>query len=210
MSTKTRHLASTDVYFHVYNRGVNHSPIFFSPLDYQDFLERTKRTLQRETNPETSCRSESNAPLENPAGTELIAFCLMPNHFHFIVHQLAINGVSDLIGRVCNGYVKAINLKMHRTGHLFEGKYKIRLIDSNRYLLHLSRYIHLNPVRARLVTHAESWPYSSCGTYYRQDKYSFVRPEVVLGQFRDRIEYREFVESYKEDDKGEIMRYLFT
>ncbi len=159
MSYKTKYLAATDAYFHVYNRGVNRTPIFYLNQDYLDFLARTEKAL----NPVgTIGPAPGAADSENAGGkVEVIAFCLMPNHFHFILHQISENGMSEFMSRLCNGYVKAVNLREGRYGHLFAGKYKMRLVDDNRYLVHLSRYIHLNPVRAGLSRKAEEWTYSS-------------------------------------------------
>lgn len=206
MSTKTKFLATVDTYFHVYNRGVSRSPLFFSAADYNDFLRRVRKQLERHSDSLPVIQAQSQP--HNSTQIELVAFCLMPNHFHFILHQLAANAISDLMGHVCNGYVKAINLKMRRSGHLFEGKYKMKLIDDNRYLLHLSRYIHMNPVRARLVKRADEWTFSSCRTYYGLATDSFINTEAILGNFSGKTEYRAFVESYREKDKEDIEKYL--
>ena len=133
----------------------------------------------------------------------------MPNHFHFILHQLQENGLLQFIAKICNGYVKAVNLEQERSGHLFEGKYKLKLIDDNGYLLHLSRYIHLNPVRAGLVSRPEDWRYSSCREFYDIDSEKFVHKEIVLSQFGNAKEYRKFVEEYRPEDQDRIKKFLF-
>jgi putative transposase len=191
MSYKTEYLASIDSYFHVYNRGVNHASIFFCERNYQNFLERIKKSLRQ---------------IEK---INVVTYCLMPNHFHLILYQLEEDGLSKFMSQVCNGYVKAINLEQDRTGHLFEGKYRVKLIDDNSYLLHLSRYIHLNPVRARLVSKAEHWQYSSCREYYGTSSGLIVHPEIVLGQFENVKDYREFIEEENPEDQGSIKKYLF-
>lgn len=206
MSTKTKYLATVDTYFHVYNRGVSRLPVFFSAADYNDFLRRVRKQLERPSDTLNVIQAQSQP--HNNGRVELVAYCLMPNHFHFILHQLAANAISDFMGHVCNGYVKAINLKMRRSGHLFEGKYKMKLIDDNSYLLHLSQYIHMNPVRARLVKRAEDWAFSSCRTYYGLATDSFISTEAILGNFSSREEYLAFVESYREEDKEDMEKYL--
>ena len=190
MSYKTEYLASIDSYFHVYNRGVNHAPIFFGERHYQNFLDRIKKTLRQ-----TEC-------------VNVVTYCLMPNHFHLILYQRKESGLSKFMSNVCNGYVKAINLEQDRTGHLFEGKYKLKLIDDNGYLLHLSRYIHLNTVRAGLVSKAENWRYSSCREYYGNSTEQIAHPEIVLGQFERVKDYLEFVEEEPKDQER-IKKYLF-
>jgi putative transposase len=119
MSEKTKYILSEGEYFHVYNRGVNRGEIFFSERNYRYFVQRIETLL-------------------DPATVEIVSFCLMPNHFHFICFQKQQSGISGFMKDLCNGYGKAVNLERSRTGHLFEGKYKIKLIDSNEYLLHLT------------------------------------------------------------------------
>jgi hypothetical protein len=92
---------------------------------------------------------------------------------------------------------------------LFEGKYRLKLIDDNGYLLHLSRYIHLNPVRARLVTKAENWKYSSCREYYGNGSEQIVHPAIIMGQFENVKGYREFVEEERTGEQEKIKKFLF-
>ena len=145
-----------------------------------------------------------------PAAVKMIAYCLMPNHYHFILQQLDANGLSQFIAKLCNGYVKAVNLEQQRTGHLFDGKYKLRQIEENEYLLHLSRYIHLNPVRAKLVSQPQHWQFSSCKEYYGDIPIQFIHPEIVLEQFSQNNTYQQFVELYQAEDKYKIEKYIFS
>ncbi len=190
MSTKTKFIQSTGEFFHIYNRGVNKNEIFFSERNYLYFHQRMMNA-------------------HNPAAVEIIVYCLMPNHFHFILRQLQPSAISDFLKDVCDGYVKAINNERSRSGHLFEGKYKMKHINSDEYLLHLSRYIHLNPVRAKLVSSAEEWLYSSCREYYGLQQSKMVSTKVVLEQFGSSKEYRKFIEEYVPKDKVKIRNLLF-
>ncbi len=190
MSTKTKHILSTGEFFHVYNRGVNRNDIFFNERNFRYFQQRILRA-------------------NNPSSVEVIAYCLMPNHFHFIVHQLEPFGISGFMKSVCDGYTKAINKERSRNGHLFEGKYKIKHIDNDLYLFHLSRYIHLNPVRACLVDSPEEWPHSSCRTYYDLRHDPIITMQVILEQFGGSREYKKFVEDYVPIDKEKIKKLLF-
>jgi len=133
----------------------------------------------------------------------------MPNHFHIILYQQKENGLSKFMSQLCNGYVKSINMEINRTGHLFEGKYKVKLIDDDSYLIHLSRYIHLNPVRAHLVTKPENWTYSSCGEYYGTGMERIADPTIILGQFKDVKDYREFIEEENGRHQKGMKKYLF-
>ncbi len=84
----------------------------------------------------------------------------------------------------------------------------MNLIDDNGYLLHLSRYIHMNPVRARMVKRAEDWAFSSCRTSYGLATGSFIDTEATLGNFSCKIEYLAFVQSHRGWDKEDIEKYL--
>ena len=191
MSNKTSFIQSSGTYLHVYNRGVNREPLFFDSDNYYFFLQRLNDYLP-------------------DSGISIIAYCLMPNHFHLLVHQHRSEAISRYVGRVCKSYVQAINKRKNRTGHLFENKYKAKLIDDVAYLLHLSRYIHLNPVRAGLVEKVGDWPYSSYESFIdRNDSSVCVEPQVILQEFKEPSEYRDFIESYRQGDKEKILKYLF-
>ncbi len=174
MSTKTTFLNSSDEYFHVYNRGVNRDPIFLEGRNYTYFLKKLWRYLPS-------------------SGLELLAYCLMPNHFHFLVRQERPYALSVVVGNLCNGYAKGMNRALKRSGHLFESKYKLKLVDETRYLSYLTGYIHLNPVRAGLVRLPEEWDYSSCQDYLGMRPDSQVNSTIVLESFRDRKDYFEFM-----------------
>lgn len=189
MSIKTKYILSSGEYFHVYNRGVAKGKIFFSDRNYRYFIRRINEAFEEDY-------------------LEIIAYCLMPNHFHFIFFQKRPLGISDFIKAVCNGYVKAINKERQRSGHLFEGKYKIKKIDSNEYILHLSRYIHLNPVRAKLVSKPDEWLFSSYKEYIGSMKSGNISPDIILKQFRNTSQYQQFVEDYVLEDRKKITPLL--
>lgn len=190
MSNRTPLIQSSGSYFHIYNRGVNRNTIFFEEENYRFFIQRM---------------SDYSMP-----ELDIIAYCLMPNHFHLIVHQHTPEAVSHFMGRLCKSYVHAVNKRYNRTGHMFEGKYKMKEIDSVEYLLHLSRYIHLNPVRAQLVKEAKEWGFSSYHSFedlnFCED---FLRPNVVLQEFKGINNYREFVEMYLPADREKIVSVVF-
>ena len=161
MSVRTIDLRRENAFFHALNRGVDRQQIFFSPADYQCFLDILQRFL-------------------NPSTVVLLAFALMPNHYHLIVHQLSPYAISNLIKRVCERYVKYINRKRKRVGHLFQSPYIPKLVDNESYLLYLSRYVHLNPVSGGLVKLPEDWPFSSCQAYRGGMPNGFVDPRLIL------------------------------
>lgn len=188
MSTKTEYLGSRGEYFHLYNRGVNHGKIFHCKDNYAFFLGRMEK-------------------FRGP-GLHIVAYCLMPTHFHFLVRQDEPGAISDFIALISKSYALALNKYLNRTGHLFGGKYKLKHVDDEDYLQHVSRYIHLNPVRAHLVRRPEDWPYSSCREYYglRESRLVFMDP--ILAEFRDAQTYRKFIQAYVPEDKERISEYL--
>jgi putative transposase len=161
-------------YYHLYNRGNNHASIFRETENYRYFLRLLEKYLP-------------------PDRVEIIAYCLMPDHYHLLVCPRD-DSLSKLMQPLLLAYTNAVNRRYGRAGSLFQGRFKVRLIGNNEYLLHLSRYIHLNPVRAGLTKKAEDWEFSSYRAYLGSCSGVILRPEVVLGQFNSPQEYREFVE----------------
>jgi len=136
----------TGRYYHIYNRGNNRQAIFFNRENYIYFLKLINKYL-------TATNS-----------ADLIAYCLMPNHYHFLVYLKAEN-FSKSMQKLSLSYVKAINKSYQRVGTLFQGRFQAILVDRDEYLFQLTRYIHLNPVKAKLVKKAEDWEFSSYREY---------------------------------------------
>lgn len=190
MSQKTAHLLSIGEYFHIYNRGVDRNQIFFEEENYEFFIRRIDKYF-------------------DPSKLTLLVFCLMPNHFHFIIRQDNPNALSEFMGNLCKSYAKAVNNRLDRSGHLFESKYKLKHIDEEKYLLHLSRYIHLNPVAAGLVTSPAQWQFSSYGSYCGSHGLAFVSTKEILSLTKGSENYVEYVSGYKREDRKVIAKYLF-
>ena len=135
----------TGNYYHVYNRGNNRQLIFFERDNYVYFLRKLRTHLIHR-------------------GVDIIAYCLMPNHYHLLVH-LKTEHFSNLMQAFTLSYTKAINQRYKRVGSLFQGRFQAIHVDKEEYLLNLTRYIHLNPVEANLVDKAEDWEFSSYQEY---------------------------------------------
>lgn len=123
---------------------------------------------------------------------DLISYCFMPNHFHLLLKQLVDNGISHYLSKFANSYTRYFNTKNERSGPIFQGKFKAVLITSNEQLLHVSRYIHLNPYSSGIVKTIEdlkNYPYSSL-TKLSTSK---VESKLILDQFKNTDTYREFV-----------------
>jgi REP element-mobilizing transposase RayT len=126
------------------------------------------------------------------------AYCLMNNHYHLIIETPDGNLSAGM--RQLNGvYTQYINRRHKRVGHVFQGRYKSILIEKESYLLEVSRYVVLNPVRAKVVKRPEDWKWSSYSAMAGLDKpHKCLTPDWILGQFgtkRSQAEkgYREFV-----------------
>jgi len=100
----------------------------------------------------------------------IIAYCIMPTHYHFILQQMRDNGISTFIGNVQNSYSRYYNIRTNRKGPLWEGKFRNVLVESDEQLLHLTRYIHLNPVTAYLADKPNDWEASSYRDYLSGNK----------------------------------------
>ena len=95
----------------------------------------------------------------------IIAYCVMPTHIHLLLKQNLDHGISNYLGKILNSYTRYFNIKHHRKGPLWEGRFKNVLVDKDEQILHLTRYIHLNPASAGLVDKPDKWSFSSYGEY---------------------------------------------
>ncbi|MFO7889669.1 MAG: transposase [bacterium] len=163
-----------DEFYHVLNRGTLKQNIFFEPDNYRFFFKRLIENLKK----------------YKPV---LHAYCLMPNHFHLILQEKEEKGIAKTMHALQTSYAKAINKRLQRNGHLLQGTYKKKHISNNNYLLHLSRYIHLNPVEAGLVIQPEEWNYSSFQEYVGLRKNGQLISDIIVSQFSDRRAYWDFV-----------------
>jgi len=125
---------------------------------------------------------------------EIICYCLMPNHFHFLVKQLKDNGISIFVSKLCNSYTKFFNTKYPRVGPLLQGKYQSVLVETDEQLVHTSRYIHLNPLVAQLTSRLNNYPWSSY-LEYTDEQQRLCAIDEVLDLFPSPQKYQEFVEA---------------
>lgn len=128
-------------YYHIYTRGVAKEPIFNSEEDYTVFVSLLKRYLSKETpkSPTRHAYPSYNNQLS------LLAYCLMPNHFHLLVYQEDERAITDFMRSLMTSYSMYFNRVNKRVGPVFQSRYLASLVDSQSYLEHISRYIHLNP-----------------------------------------------------------------
>lgn len=217
-----RHFTEGGIY-HVYNRGVENRDIFLDEQDYVVFLHLLKYFLSplngNDLHPMMKFQDFSVRkpyPLSNlEKEVDLLVYCLMPNHFHLILKQFTKDGITKLLRKISTTYAMYFNKRYKRVGYLFQGKYKAVLVESDYYLLHLSRYIHLNPVDLQ-GTDPCNYSYSSYKLYLQEKSVSWIKTKLILSYF-DRAKllpflnkypsYKKFAENYP-DEPIECVRNL--
>jgi putative transposase len=155
-----------------------------SPLKFSAFLEIKNKDI--------FCQKHL---AQKDKMVEIIAYCLMPTHIHLILKQKKTKGISLFMKNSLIGYTRYFNVKNKRKGPLWEGRFQNRLVDSDEYILHLTRYIHLNPVTSKLKNKPEDWKYSSYREYLNLDNNCCDK----ICKFSDYIDmdvasYKKFVE----------------
>lgn len=179
-------------YYHIYNRGNEKRKIFLDEEDFNFLLLRLRQGLFPD-HEQLGCVS----PLP-PKAFSLISYCLMPNHFHFLIRQNTDLPTSKLISKVCTSYAMYFNKKYKRVGHLFQDQFKQVLIDDNSYLTWLSAYIHQNPKVAGLVNDSADYFWGSYPDFLGLRANKLCERGIVLDQFEGIQEYKKFVdESYE-------------
>jgi putative transposase len=180
-----------DSYYHIYNRGVNRANVFNKPEDYWYFLSLFKRHLSNESSFDKYGREVAHLTSD----VELLAFCLMPNHFHLLVYNINQRGITNLMQRILTAYSMYFNKKYKRVGSLFQSTYKASLIDKDNYLIHISRYIHLNP--QDIDVSYKNYDYSSYEYYTKKLNAEWLHPDKILDLFNGQDDYIKFVSDYK-------------
>ena len=189
-------------FYHIYNRGVDKRIIFVDRADYQKFLGYLKFYLTPVDNlrGQTLQVSPSKTLNNFSDSVSLVAYCLMPNHFHFLIYQKDERAIAGFMQSVCTKYSIYFNKKHKRLGPLFQGRYRAVKVTTEAQLIYLSKYIHRNPVdilpaRTDLV----GYKYSSYGNYLKKFQQGWVKPDDVLTFFKTEP-YQEFVEELEERD----------
>ncbi len=197
---------ATGNYYHIFNRGVEKRKIFLGRRDYLRFLE----TLNFYRNsPQPMKLSDfrrgviKNKPIDNQIETvKIFCYCLMPNHFHLLVQQLTEKGISDFLRKITDSYTRFFNTKYDRVGSLFQGPFKARLVETDEYLLQLSKYIHRNSFPL-VEWEGRIYPYSSYYYYLSGEPHPFCDTNFVLSYFSKLepvVDYKAFVEQLSSED----------
>lgn len=183
MATPPRYFEN-GAYYHIYNRGNRKQQIFFRHRDYERFADKV-------------IEYKKKYPLE------ILAYCLMTNHVHFLIKQIADGSISRFMSDLCNSHSRYMNVKYDLVGSLFQGRFKAKKIDKDEYLIHLSRYIHLNPVEllysgSDVFERLLNYRWSSLKAYLLNKNDEIVNVKTILEYFSPKdpvTDYQNFVEA---------------
>ena len=166
-------------FYHVILRGNNRVHIFYSEADKTFFYGLIKEGIERYR-------------------YRIHSFCLMDNHIHLVIQVCEIP-LSKIIQHLSFRYARYINFNQKRIGHLFQGRYKAILIDAENYLLELVRYVHMNPVRAKMVDSPEDYFWSSHRAYLRLENLQWLTKDFVLNLFNNLEDYKYFISNMPQE-----------
>lgn len=191
---------SSGYFYHVFNRGVEKRSIFLDRKDYLRFLETLDFYRLSPTPVKLSDfrrnKGKYNKSIDQNELVKILCYCLMPNHYHLLVQQLNENGISTFLRKLSDSYTKYFNTKYERIGPLFQGTFKAKIIESDEYLLYVSKYIHKNAFPLKMWE-GKIYPYSSYNYYLTGGLHPFCDSQFILNYFSKRnqgLDYKRFVE----------------
>lgn len=197
--------------YHVFNRSIAKQPIFLNQRDYKRALGVISFYRHHKPSIRFSHYNRLSADLkqkfidqlakENPL-LEMLTFCIMPNHVHFLIKQLKDDAISEFMRNFQHSYSKYFNEKNGRVGSLFQSMFKAVLVENDEQLLHVSRYIHLNPVSSSLIRleNLQEYPWGSFREY-SSEQYKLTNPKIILSYFKSKNEFIKFVYDQAEQQK---------
>lgn len=190
MPRNPREKSETGVY-HIIVRGINQQDIFHYEDDYNKYLGAVKK-------------------IELESGISILGYCLMTNHVHLLIKENDMD-VSVFMKRIGVSYANWYNWKYERSGHVFQDRFKSECVENDAYLLTVIRYIHMNPVKAGIVNRPEDYPWSSCATYYNNEKLEVcgVDTTLILNIISDDVKiaqerFHDYMNESKEDNCLEL------
>lgn len=204
MSRRTQPIITNQIY-HVFNRGIAGQPIFSAVNDYERFLQVLDyyRFLSPDIRFSFYNRLESNEKRKyldemkkkKPIQVQIFTYCLMPNHYHFVLKEVKPDGIRKFVGNLQNSYAKYFNKRYKRNGSLFQEMFKTVRIENDELFIHITRYVHLNPLTSFVVKNIpdlENYPFSSYSTYLGNNKCDFIDDNFLLGFFANRNKLKSF------------------
>lgn len=185
-----------DHIYHIYNRGSEKRVVFEDKYHYRRFLKTMAYYQLKGPKPKFShfFKYQAFKTARAQRLVDILAYCLMPNHFHLLIKQKEEGGITEMMTKLILSYTKYFNTKHNRVGALFQGQFKAVLIESDEQLIHISRYIHLNPIVSLLVKDLDTFNYSSYGEYIKANNPGICSKDEILGFFKSSQDYARFVE----------------
>jgi putative transposase len=193
---------SNGIYYHAFNRAVRGEEMFSGKrslsraIDLVNYYRypQTIKFSRLKTFPLVIKKEYLQALEKKTPYVEIYAFSLMPDHYHFLLKQLSDNGVGRFISNFQNSYARYYNVREGRFGSLFQNPFKAKYVNSDEQLMHLSRYIHLNPVTSYLIEieDLEKYSWTSYRNYVKGYK-NFVNTDFILKLFGSVEKYVKFV-----------------
>lgn len=190
-------------FYHIFNKTIGGLDVFackrnnaraLSLIDFYRFPQPKRYSHFRYFAQDEQKKYLEKVKQQKPL-VEIHAFCLMPNHFHFLLKQVCSKGIVKFTANFQNGFAKYFNLKNKRSGGLFNHMFKAARVEDENQLLHLSRYIHLNPVTAYLIKIEELvlYPYTSFSFYLGNIKNDLVTRSMLKSYFKKEEQFKNFV-----------------
>lgn len=170
-------------YYHIYNRGASRGLIFYEHSNYRYLLKHVHAYA-------------------NSHEHGILAYCLMPNHYHFLIVQRGDVGAGLTVQLALNRYTKAMNRAYGRSGTLFEGPFRAKEVTSERYLRRLSGYIHANPAKAGLVRRPEQWMFSNYRSWIGRGRKTPTIRSFIQEHFLNAASYKAFVDEMLDEAKA--------
>lgn len=210
--------------YHVFNRGVASQPIFYDNRDYLRFLNVAN--FYRFVSPGLRFSYYNRLTLEGKSAflgrlekkgekqVAIFVFCLIPNHFHFLIKELVEHGIQRFASNLQNSYAKYLNTKNRRSGALFQEMFKAVRIETDEQLLHTARYIHLNPFTSFLIKKVDNlkdYRWSSLRSYLGEEKFDFLETDFLNGFFSSKEKFKSFTYDQADYQRklGEIKHLTF-
>ena len=197
---------ASECYYHIYNRGVEKRIIFLDKWDFLRFLETLDFYRKFPTPMKLSDFRRGSAQLKKIENSKelvrIFCYSLMPNHFHLLIQQLEEGGITEFMRRLSDSYTRFFNTKYKRVGSLFQGRFKAKLVETDEYLLQLSKYIHRN-VFPLTKWEGRVYTYSSYGFYLNGEQHPFCDTNFIGGYFsktNPKLSYKSFVEEVEFGD----------
>ena len=192
--------------YHVFNRGIDGRPTFTGIREYERvkelprFYQWNNLSTRYSVFAEWEIERQQNfikkvKSLGEPL-VEIAAYCFMPNHFHMLLRQASNGGISKFLSNFQNSYTRYFNTKHRRLGPLFLDQFKVVRIEDENQLLHVSRYIHLNPYTGfviKTIDELSTYPWTSFPEYLGSEKREICQKQILMEYFRGKAAFQSFV-----------------